>query len=357
MSKGWRLFGAASALVLPWVVAGCSRPEGAAATTVAPEEVLAELSQGVTWAEANTAATHTANHSQACKGNGNFYWEIGSRNGAIVSGSVVNNSSVAGVDATTSMPIASASKLIFAAYVLETCGGVACTTPGNPVPSHLALRMMSSYLGTQQRCVGATGSTTVDQCAQSAGIYHEPAAVDAFSYSGGQFQAFAWGEPHLTNLNAGGLAYEINAWLGTDFSYGHSAPNPWLAGGAGSTPANYALFLQRILLSYADPVNGLKIFGALGQDEVDAYYSAHSTPVTAQAWGYSYGHWVENIEGRVAKWDGAYSSPGSFGFYPWIAKGKQLYGLVARNSGGGFWPSVVCGQAIRRAFYTGQAQP
>jgi hypothetical protein len=353
MWKGRHFNGAASALVLSWVLAGCSRPEGTTATAAVPEEVLAELGQGITWTESITAATNTANASQACVANGNFYWEIGSRDGAFVSGTVVNNGSIAAVGAASNIPIASASKLVFSAYVLESCGGVACSTPGNPAPSHLALRMLSTYVTSAQLCSYRSASLTVGDCAAYAGIYPDPSAEDLFSYGGGHFQQFAWGEPHLAGLNAAGLAQEFNAWLGTDFSYGI---NPWVAGGGFSTPANYALFLRRILLSSVDPVNGLKIFGVLGQDEVDAYYSAYSTPVTQQAWGYSYGHWVENVEGRVANWDGVYSSPGSFGFYPWIAKGKQVYGLVARNSSGSFWQSVLCGQAIRRAFYTGQAQ-
>ena len=63
--------------------------------------------------------------------------------------------------------------------------------------------------------------------------------------------------------------------------------------------------------------------------------------------------------------DGAYSSPGKAGFYPWIDSTKTYYGMVARydtNSTGTattapFYMSVVCGEAIRKAFTTGVVQP
>jgi hypothetical protein len=198
---------------------------------------------------------------------------------------------------------------------MESCGGVACTIPGNEVPAHLALRMLSAHVMSASACSNRSSSLPVAQCEANAGIRYEPDADVRFLYNGGQFQAFAAGEPHLAPLNATGLTSELNAVLGTGFAYG--VGNPWLAGGGTSTPANYALLLQRILRGSSDHVNGLKIFGWLGQDAVDASYpAAHSTPVTAQSWGYSYGHWVENIEGRGAAWDGAYSSPGALGFYP-----------------------------------------
>ena len=57
----------------------------------------------------------------------------------------------------------------------------------------------------------------------------------------------------------------------------------------------------------------------------------------------------------------AYSSPGSFGFYPWVDLDRKLYGVLARqteaftgNDEG--YLSVQCGRLIRLAWKTGVAQ-
>jgi len=54
--------------------------------------------------------------------------------------------------------------------------------------------------------------------------------------------------------------------------------------------------------------------------------------------------------------DGAFSSPGAFGFYPWIDRTKTSYGVVARNEMGGALTSVFCGRLIRKAWVTGTPQ-
>jgi len=53
--------------------------------------------------------------------------------------------------------------------------------------------------------------------------------------------------------------------------------------------------------------------------------------------------------------DGAYSSPGAFGFYPWIDRTKSYYGVVAPKMTGAL-NSVYCGRLIRKAWMTGVAQ-
>ena len=65
-------------------------------------------------------------------------------------------------------------------------------------------------------------------------------------------------------------------------------------------------------------------------------------------------HWVET-DPLVG--DGAFSSAGAFGFYPWVDAGKRFYGIVARQSllsGSGF-DSAFCGRLIRKAWLTGVA--
>ena len=50
--------------------------------------------------------------------------------------------------------------------------------------------------------------------------------------------------------------------------------------------------------------------------------------------------------------DGAFSSPGAFGFYPWVTPDKRYYGLLARmNTGSGAaMDSVACGRKLRLAW-------
>jgi hypothetical protein len=87
---------------------------------------------------------------------------------------------------------------------------------------------------------------------------------------------------------------------------------------------------------------------------------SHYSP-SPLAWHYSYGHWVEDEPGTG---DGAFSSPGKFGFYPWIDASKTYYGIVAREdlTPGGtiqtapYYQSALCGRAIRKALLTGVAQ-
>ena len=92
---------------------------------------------------------------------------------------------------------------------------------------------------------------------------------------------------------------------------------------------------------------------------------AVKTPIPqTETWHYSVGHWVED-DPKVG--DGAFSSPGAFGFYPWIDASKTFYGIVAREDRSGLRSddsdqkpavqSVDCGRLIRAAWLSGQAQP
>ena len=57
--------------------------------------------------------------------------------------------------------------------------------------------------------------------------------------------------------------------------------------------------------------------------------------------------------------DGAFSSPGAYGFYPWVDAERSFYGVLAREvpaTGGIGYGSAVCGRAIRKAWLTGVAQ-
>jgi hypothetical protein len=55
--------------------------------------------------------------------------------------------------------------------------------------------------------------------------------------------------------------------------------------------------------------------------------------------------------------DGAFSSPGALGFYPWIDASKRWYGILARRApgpeGNQGYLSARCGRQIRKAWITG----
>ncbi len=115
--------------------------------------------------------------------------------------------------------------------------------------------------------------------------------------------------------------------------------------------AHYARFLRKNLMGE------LAIEGRFGEGAVCTLPSscpaAHESPAP-WPWHYSIGHWVEDDAGN----DGAFSSAGAFGFYPWIDAAKMHYGIVARHSlhPKAWGDSAACGRVIRRAFATGRAE-
>ena len=141
------------------------------------------------------------------------------------------------------------------------------------------------------------------------------------------------------------LATEVRRVLGTDIPLAYS--QPLLAGGAVMAPAGYAVFLRKLLSGQ------LKLSTLLGSYAVctnpATCATAVSTPVVGGLnWHYSIGHWVEDDPTRG---DGAFSSAGAFGFYPWIDAGKTYYGIVARSdtAGRGGNDSADCGALIRNS--------
>ena len=289
------------------------------------------------------AATTTANTNGSCTAILPYYWEIGDKTGALASGSVGGTS----VTATTSMPIASASKWIYGAYVAERRAGA--LTPEDVQ----FLTFRSGY--TNFTLAGCDNFDTVAECvARSTNGEYSPGTVNKFLYDGGHMQKHASLSAPGMNLGTMGnaaLALEVRRVLGTDIGLTYTQPQ--LAGGIRSTAADYTVFLRKIL-------NGqLQIANLLGTNATctnpSTCATALGTPVDrAYSWSYSIGHWVENdpIVG-----DSAYSSAGAFGFYPWINKEKSLYGVIARLGGAGSGgASAECGIRVRRAWVTGIAQ-
>ena len=118
------------------------------------------------------------------------------------------------------------------------------------------------------------------------------------------------------------------------------------------SPSAYALMLRKMLSGR------LRMGSLLGTHAVCTNPISCPAAVLApiplrESWHYSIGHWVED---DPAVGDGAFSSGGAFGFYPWIDASKTYYGVVARAAPAGALDSVDCGRLIRKAWVTGVAQ-
>jgi hypothetical protein len=111
------------------------------------------------------------------------------------------------------------------------------------------------------------------------------------------------------------------------------------------------VFLRKLM------AGSLKMGNSLGKEAVCTLPSACDAAVSSpapEAWHYSYGHWVED---DPKTGDGAFSSPGLFGFYPWISADKKTYGIVARQSISlsAYIDSAYCGREIRKAYLVSSA--
>jgi len=297
---------------------------------------------GPSTADRATAASTTAQSAaNACAPIRPFYWEVGDMNARLASGSVNSTSDPTVYTAATNMSIASASKWLYSSYVVQKQAGVLSASDIKFLTFQSGYTSFLICLQTQ----------TVQQCVDYANNGDYTAADDGrFSYGGGHMEKHA----SLVGLGAlanGPLAAEIRSQLGSDVALAYSQPQ--LAGGGVTSADDYARVLRKILSG------SLKMHDALGTHAVctnpASCATAVNTPVPAsESWHYSIGHWVED---DPVVGDGAFSSAGAFGFYPWIDAGKTTYGIVARSSGtGSGFDSASCGRLIRKAWATGAAQ-
>lgn len=296
-----------------------------------PEPGLAQRAE----AAQRTASTHGACSTQTL---GPFYWEIGDRNGVLAGGGIGPGAPTAA----TSMGIASASKWIYAAYVLQKAGRRAGDVPH--------LNFTSGY--TQMLLPLCQANDTVASCVDGKdGLV--AATAGRYLYGSGHMQVHAARTMAIGALDNMGLAAEVGGVLGLA---GLGYTQPQLAGGITTDTATYASFLRKLLRGE------LAMGAALGSDAVctnpRTCPSALGAPIPdAESWSYALGHWVEN-DPQVG--DGAFSSAGAFGFYPWIDRDRRFYGVLARRAvveAQAGHLSAVCGRLIRRAWLTGTAVP
>ena len=289
---------------------------------------------------AAAAAIATANSSSnACNAIRPFYWEIGDSGGALVSGSVNSSSDPTVYVASTWLSVASASKWVYSSYFVQRTGALSASDVK-------FLNFQSGYASPGFSC---EPGQTVQECVDfgSNGAY-DAADDGAFSYSGAHMQKHA-SLNGLGAMNNAMLAAEIRGRLGNEIDLAYSLPQP--AGGVVTTADHYAAMLRKVLRG------DLKMRDALGTHPVctnprTCANAAFAPTPPGESWHYSIGHWIED-DPDVG--DGAFSSPGAFGFYPWIDRTKTSYGVVARGAAGGAIASVYCGRLIRKAWATATA--
>ena len=325
----------ATLTVLTSLVAACgggSSPSPAPTPAPAPAPAPTPTP---TIAQRSAAAAGAAAGAADCVAVQPFYWSIGDAAGKQGDGSV----GASPPTASTVMSIASASKLVYGAYVAEVRGGALTDADLHD------LNFASGYT----EFTGCQQGETVAGCEADGTNGAYVAANDGkFYYGGGHM------EKHAADNGLGGdddaaLSAAVNNMLGTSFAYSQ----PQLAGGIYTSAAAYGGFLQRVVAGQ------LKIAGLLGAHPVctnpatcaDAVY----TPIPSESDHYSIGHWVED---DPAAGDGAFSSAGAFGFYPWIAHDKAWWGVVARSVMSGDEQqgvaSMKCGRRIRAAWVSAQ---
>lgn len=295
------------------------------------------------------AAQVVAQSQPECQAAQPFYWEVGDAHGVLASGQAGRNAPTA----QTKMQIASASKWIYGAYVAERRGGTLTQDDVrflNFQSGYSPFRMCRQGQ-TVQECQGSLLNHRGEQDADTIGHFY---------YSGGHMQQHAV-LMGLGRLDNQGLALAIKRELnprGSNWDLSYSQPQ--LAGGAQSSAQGYGHFLRGML------AGDLKMGALLGSHPVctnpkTCPGDALKTPIpTTESWHYSLGHWVED---DAAVGDGAFSSPGAFGFYPWIHANRQYYGILAREDHQGVFlgdpdtkpaiRSVSCGRLIRQAWERG----
>lgn len=322
------------------------------------------------------AATATANDNALCNNPSSpataiapFYWEIGDQNGPLASGSVgtANGSPIL---ASTQYSIASASKMLYAAYVTQVRGSA-----GNLTPTDINfLHLTSGYTNIPDTtteasiCPQTDSPDTVNVCltlkSPSSQAPSEPfgyqlaADIGGFYYNSGHMEVHASQDMALGTIPVEPIGSPLES-LGSVFAaeLGAAAPfnytEPLMSGGITTTAASYAGVLRGVL-------SGALAFGdALGTNPVCTLKSstcttALYTPFPKEAWHYSMGHWVE--DNPATNGDGAFSSGGEFGFYPWIDSTKSYYGIISHYQSSSAYPTIECGRLIRAAFVTGVEQ-
>lgn len=332
-----------------------------AATRLAPTLLFAALSLPALAASSDVVvndrplaiaakrATEIARTHPDCLASQPFYWEIGNKIKPLATGSSGKHAP----QADSSLRIASATKWWFGAYVVQLRKGNLSKTDIS------ALTMRSGYTSQRfRRCISRSDkrqqALTVQDCFQANGWFgksnhhHEPSHQGIYFYNGGHFQHWAVSNG-LGPLNSSALASAFRHTLSNSLSIAFDTPQP--AGGGISSAATFGRFLRLILQGKLLIKNYLGTHAVCTHPQHCPEQTAYTPVPDDLSWSYSLGHWVED---DPASGDGAFSSPGFFGFYPWIDASKRWYGIIAREKRGLFerpaQQSAKCGAAMRQAW-------
>ena len=344
------------------------------------------------------AAQDAAANDPACQaidtgsdGDNGFYWEIGDENGIVAdpqsglsaSGSInPTGDGTTNYVRTTAMPIASASKWIYGAYVAETQAVFQAGTWRIPAADVPFLNFISGYNDMSDGCDAlATGiaDPTVQDCLDQPGTLPGTtsatrinADVGRFYYNSGHLEVFHGGADATIATVMNGADDDDTA-LAAKVTTAFAARNvqveltyftPILAGGITTTAGDYAAFLQGmirsenpLLMSYLlNPTDSDPAAVCTNRFDPTCTTAVYSPAQGVESWHYGIAHWIED---DPTNGDGSYSSPGAYGFYPWIDASKDYYGIVARANtihvpdsiaNSPYYKSVACGSVIRSAF-------
>jgi hypothetical protein len=312
-----------------------------------------------------TAASQTALMNAQCTSIVPFYWDIGDSSGALAGGSIGTDSSGAPIIASTTLPIASASKFVYGMYVVQKRGGVASLTAADINFLHFT----SGYTNMGSDTTSATctpppsGANSINYCLTLSGPNgpfdgQNASTTGVFDYDSGHEENHAGQfQPEINALDASDLGPAIATGLGLADVITLSYNQPLMAGGIYASANDYTQILRAV-------VGGqLLMHDALGTSAVCAWVGATCnaaiSPIVTEHWHYSIAHWVEDDASQNN--DGAFSSPGAFGFYPWVEAGKKYFGVISRAvpTGSGIQnglASAQCGALIRHAWDTGVQQ-
>jgi hypothetical protein len=289
------------------------------------------------------AAAATANSSSNdCAKIRPFYSEIGNSDRVLGTGSVSSGADPTVYTASSTMSIASASKWLYSTYNVQRTGGVLLAED---------VKFLTFRSGYTNFVNCPQNSASAQACLEHGTNGEFTQATEGFFYyNGGHMQKHA-SLRGLGSLDNKGLAEEIKSQLGSEIQLAYTQPQ--LAGGAYTSAEQYAKVLRKIMSGQ------LRMQSFLGVDAVctnpkTCPNAAIYTPIpTTENWTYSLGHWVES---DPVVGDGSFSSPGLFGFYPWIDRSRTWYGIVSRVVIGGASDSIACGRIIRKAWVTATPQ-
>lgn len=259
-------------------------------------------------------------------------------------------------DANTRIPLASASKWISALTIARVVdkGQLAWVDtvgeffPSAPAATHgITLAQLYSHTSGlpfgDDTCL-SNQSYTLATCAER--ILQSPligAPGGVFAYGGNSMQVAGrmaeiatgktWDDLFIDEMVLP-LGLTATDWAGQSQQPGYVRKrNPRVAGGARSTLDDYAVVVD--MLQARGRHGGMPFLAEATLRDMERNHAAGTTviyaaPRAVPGWGYGIGAWIEDADaGRRATWARpTLSSPGAYGFTPWVDHGANIAGIV-----------------------------